>query len=450
MNHRLFLLLLSLTVLPLATACNLGPGDDDDAPGDDDDDVDPIDVSITDLTSGLVESGLPVVVSGGVITTPFLTSHNEEDTEAQFWIQDGSGPGTGMLVFTYRDIIESIEDSVGVGDVVTISGTYEVPFGSFGEVRLTVASDLQVTGTRELPEAHVVDAVEIAAGFGDASLEGIILAVEHLTVDEDGGWDNYFDWTTTQGVLINSDFYYADVLEGYEVDRLTGVFAESFGDKMIHPRWASDVEYIHPGCDASSADNIVALNCGGIEEDGDVSATLVVTSPAPFYGDAFFAQSLDASEYGGIQVYGIGDITVPAIGTVVTVSGEYEEYKGQSEIIVFSADDITVDDGTPTVEIVPTSVDSACDLGEAHEGRIVAVASVAVTQDSDGANYGYYEVEGCPHIRVDGTFFTSNEDFQSATGGPGTITNLTGIVIDEYDTFAIAPRDTNDWDSWAE
>jgi hypothetical protein len=73
-----------------------------------------------------------------------------------------------------------------------------------------------------------------------------------------------------------------------------------------------------------------------------------------------------------------------------------------------------------------------------------------VTQDGDGESFGYYSAEGCHLIQINATFFESAEAFQTATGGPGTITNLTGVVTDKYDVYTISPRGETDWDSWVQ
>jgi hypothetical protein len=226
------------------------------------------------------------------------------------------------------------------------------------------------------------------------------------------------------------------------------VLAKSFGNMVVFPRWADDMQFMHPGCEGAGSGSVVALNCGATAIDDDVTATLVVTSPEPFFGGAFFAQTTDGGDYTGVQVYGAGDFSQPDVGDIVTVTGEYEEYNGQSEIVIFGNDDITVD--STGANATPLSVTDPCTLGETHEGRLVTVPTLTVNQDSDGANYGYYSVEGCPLIQVNATFFSDTDAFAAATGGPGTVTNLTGVVIDKYDVYAIAPRGESDWDSWVQ
>ena len=448
MTYRTLLLLLALVALPLTSACNLGPGgdDDDDTSDDDDDDnLDPVEVTIADLYNDVVAPGLPVVLSGVVVTTPFKVPFNEDDTESYFWVQDGSGPGTGMTIFTYRDVVEALDGSVVPGDILTISGTFDIFDGTY-EVKLFDAADVEVTGNTDVPAAHPIEEADIANGFGSADLNGVLVTLSNAVVSEAPGYDNYFEWTTEGGAMVDGDWLIPDVNAGYSVDSLTGVLAKSFGNMMVFPRYDSDISFVHPGCDTQGDNDVFNLNCGYVDLDDDVSATLLVTSPEPFFGGSFWGQLVDGGDYSAVQVYGVGDFTQPAVGDIVTVSGEYEEYRGQSEIVIFGEDDISVDSSSN--DVTPLEVIDPCTISEAHEGQIVTVPSLVVTQDSDGQSFGYYSAEGCPLIQVNATFFDSNEAFLKATPGPGTITNLTGIVTDKYDVFTISPRGASDWDSW--
>jgi hypothetical protein len=184
-----------------------------------------------------------------------------------------------------------------------------------------------------------------------------------------------------------------------------------------------------------------------VDEDSDVNLTgLVVVSPEPWYGNSFYVSDPDGDLFGGAVVYSFDDITIPAIGAVVDVQGEYEEYRGNSEVIVFEAADIT--DTGDTVDLAPIALATACDISEAYEGMLVTVPTVAVLQSSDGSNYGFYEIEDCQNFQIGSDFFGSDDFGTMTPGGAGTITNLIGVVIDEWDVYSIHPRDAYDWDSW--
>jgi len=415
---------------------DVGP-DDDDTSDDDDDTTDPL--SISDLTGGAVGPG-DVVTVDAVVTTPYW--YDEDDDEALFWIQDDAGPGNGIQVFTDPDIV--LELDLAPGDAVTVSGQFDDPFG-FPFVAVSSADDVVATGQAPIPAPHPVSAFELADGFADADLYGVLVELEDLTVSVAGGWDTWLEWEADD-VLFDSLFHYADVMPGYTVDSVVGVVHLDYGNAKVHPRWGDDVAFTHPGCSSASGD-LQDVNCGGVSEGSTVGLEdLAVISPAPWFGDAFYVSDIDGDLFGGALVYSPSSLTPPPVGTVVSVDGEYAEYRGNTEIIIWDAADV-LEVGGP-VAVAPIPLTDACDIAEAHEGMLVTVPTVAVTQSADGETYGWYEIAACPDKQVGSDFFGSADFATSTPGGAGTITGLTGVVIDEFDVYGIHPRDTSDWDSW--
>jgi hypothetical protein len=458
MRHLFFLLLLAL---PLS-ACNLGPGsgsDDDDSADDDDDATSgAVETTISAITAGDIETETAVIVTG-VVTTRWF--NDEGDNEAGFWIQDGSGPGTGMLVFSFFDVSTDavMQDLFEPGDAVSVEGIYRKPF-DFGEIVIDDPSDVTKTGEGVMPDAHVVDAADIASGFADDDLIGVLVAIEDVTVDTSPGWNNYFEWMADD-VIIDAPLFtaeadgrsnawtYPDVFEGYLLDRVTGVLHKDFGDAKLFTRWLSDVDFKHPGCDASwtGTDNLPAVRCNATPGTEVDISDLVVVSGEPRVSNAFFVQDPTADAFAGIEVFSFNEIAIPDVGTTVDVSGEYSVFNGQAELVVQGDSDIAQH---ASVAATPLAVADACTLGDLHEGMLVSIASVEVdAQDADGTEFGYHMITGCPLIRVGGFFFDESSDFADATGGAaGEVVNLVGIVTDNYNNYAINPRSSDDWDSW--
>ncbi|MCP4870865.1 MAG: hypothetical protein GY898_19350 [Proteobacteria bacterium] len=445
MNLRLLMLLLLAT---LVAGCNFGPGgggDDDDATGDDDDTTggEPVETTIAELNAGDVANGTLVTVSG-VITTPY--DEDEDDNEARFWIQDGSGPGTGMQIFTFPDVVAELDDSnIAEGDEVEVTGLFDAPF-DFNEIRVTSTLNVTKTGTGTMPAPHPVSAEDIEGGFAPNDLVGVLVELTDVTVDVAGGWDNYWEWEA-EGAIVDSLFYYADVVPGGTVDSLVGLLFLDFGNAVVAPRWSGDVDFTYAGCDTAADSDVRDINCREVEEeDGVTLEGLIVISPAPWFSDSsFYAVDPAGDFFAGLLVNTNSEDPAPAIGTEVDVEGDYEEYRGQTQVFAFG-DDISVgDDGN---DVTPMEVTDACAVGEAHEGMLVTIPSVAVTQDSDGADFGYYTITGCDNVVVGGEFWGDFDEFNSDTGGEGTITDLVGVVNDELDTYAINPRTDSDWASW--
>jgi len=445
-NLRLLTLLLAASLL---AGCNFGPDrddDDDDATGDDDDTVgnDPVSTTISALNADEHPAGTLVTVTG-VITTPF--DSDVDDNEAKFWIQDGSGPGTGIQIFTFPDVVDALDEAdVWAGDEVEVTGVFDAPF-DFNELRVTSVNNIISNGAGSMPDAHPVAAGDIEGGFAPADLIGVLVELTDVTAESAGGHDNYWEWEA-DGAIIDSLFYYVDVVEGSVVDSLTGVLFMDFGNAVVAPRFHYDVDFTYEGCDTAAASGLQEINCREVDEDDDVDVEgLVVVSGSPWFSDAsFYAIDPAGDLFAGVLVSSFGDNDPPEIGAIIDVVGEYEEYRGQSEIIVFDDDDI--DDTGEVAVVTPIVLVDACDVTEAHEGMLVSIASVEVTRDSDGVEFGYYSIVGCTDVQIGAEFYDSREDFTDETGGEGTITDLVGVVNDELNIYAINPRSDADWASW--
>jgi hypothetical protein len=450
---RLLSLLLGLSLLP-ALGCNFGPsgnGDDDDSVGDDDDATggDPMVVTIADIHAGNVEPETFITIEGAVVTTPMR--FDEDDNEGDFFIADpDGGPNSGLYIFTFYDVVDTLDgdDAAQPGDVINITGTYlEVFDYALPELRLTNAGNVDVVGSTSLPAPHLVDAADISGGFADPELWGAIVEVQDLEVDEAATWDNFYEFRADD-IIVADDYYWVDVEEGYTIERLAGVLHPNFGDATLFPRWHDDADFTYPGCDSSwGADTVQGARCRVVDEDTEVTIeNLVVTSPAPFFGDAFYVQDLDATgNYAGIQLFAIfDDLEIPAIGTELHFTGEVENFRGASELILFSSDDLELTGNNRSDEIVPLEIADPCDLGEEHEGMLVSIPTLTV----GALDFNTYPVTGCPLIGVSSLFWDDVTAWEADAGGAGTITNLVGIVSERYEELSINPRSVDDWDTW--
>ncbi|MBN95328.1 MAG: hypothetical protein CL928_14885 [Deltaproteobacteria bacterium] len=457
-------LTLLLGLLVLFVGCNLAPqdndtmsGDDDDGDGtdsgDDDDSIgpDPVTTTIAQLMAGEVTVESPVIVEDVTVTTP-LWIGDEEDNEAYFWVQDGAGPGTGIVVFTYFDVASELESVLSADSIVTVSGTFRQPFGDFYEISIDSVDDVQITGQGSAPEPQVLQAADIANGLADPQLIGTLVQIENATVTEGPSYASYYEWEA-DGVFVDDFFHYADVRADYTVHSVSGVLHQSYGDATILPRWARDVDFDYPGCldEWTGSDNLPAINCQSVDLGAPVTVSdLVVASADTRYsGTSLFVVDPTALAYGGIAVYSAEDLaSIPAVGTSVTLSGAYNEYRGNSQIVIQGDAGITVGDAGAA----PTAIEvtDPCTLNESHEGMVVQVPSLSVVAQSEHASSnGYFEVADCSQIRVGSDLFESSDAFNSASGGAGTIEGLRGVVAGYYNVLTINPADESSWTSWS-
>ena len=87
-----------------------------------------------------------------------------------------------------------------------------------------------------------------------------------------------------------------------------------------------------------------------------------------------FIQDPAASEYGGVVVYFNGGGLSPAVGDVVTVQGEVDEYYDLTEIVLQSAADLTV---TGNASATAVSLNAAASDWEIYD---ICMLSLLVSQ----------------------------------------------------------------------
>jgi len=311
-----------------------------------------------------------------------------------------------------------------------------------------------VTGSEDIPAAASVSGSDIANGIADPSLIGTLVSIQGAIVTSGPSYESYYQWEAG-GAIVDDYFYYADVQDNYLLTSLSGVLHLNYGDATVFPRWAGDVLYTYPGCDTAwtGNDNLQSLNCRTVAEDSAASASgLVVVSGETWFGDAFYAVDPSVTGFGGVLIYSNeDDTTIPAIGSIIDVSNAtYVEYRGNTELVVDSAADVTTTGTHSDPSSLAVAVLDPCSISEAHEGMLVSIPSVTVVaQDSNCESWGYYEISGCSDVHVGSELFANADAFNSASGGAGSITGLVGVVSARYNVWTINPRDQYDWTTWA-
>ena len=193
----------------------------------------------------------------------------------------------------------------------------------------------------------------------------------------------------------------------------------------------------------------------GVTPDSTVTLSgVIVTSPTLIDsedgGGTVFVEEPEGGPWSGIILYFYSDVMLEvtlARGDVVTVTGQYQEFFGLSEVVVSAAADIevtgTADVPAPAV-VAPETVNTTGAAAESYESVLISVEDVTVTNPDMG--YGQFQVTG--ELLVADTFFVEG-------GGPstGNITVENGDTFDAiqgilefgYEEFKISPRDADDY-----
>jgi len=185
-------------------------------------------------TTGGAGNGAPKLL-GEIVTVEGVISAERWAFDGRYFIQDGSGPWSGVMV--YGDW--SRENAYG--DTVRLTATVAEYNGL---TELTNVTAYEVLGTGGSVEPTLVTTGEIGTGGANAeAYEGVLVQVTDVEItNPDLG---YGEWGVDDGsgqcrVDDMADYYF--IQANYDsVRSITGVLDYSFGDTKIWPRLAWDI-----------------------------------------------------------------------------------------------------------------------------------------------------------------------------------------------------------------
>jgi len=178
--------------------------------------------------SPLLDSLVTVV---GVVSAESWAYYNQRT----YYIQDGSGPWSGVMVYEYGGRGTVYGDSVRITAIVT---EYN------GMTELTDVTEYEVLATGATVEPTLVTTGEIGTeGAYAEAYEGVLVQVVHVDItDDDLG---YGEWEVDDGSgpcrIDDETDYYFTVANYDSVRSITGNLNYAYGDTKIEPRLALDV-----------------------------------------------------------------------------------------------------------------------------------------------------------------------------------------------------------------
>ncbi len=172
----------------------------------------------------------------------------------------------------------------------------------------------------------------------------------------------------------------------------------------------------------------------------EVTGAVVIALVSDGNGHGFWIRDPDVEEWGAIQVFTY-DVLDVVPGDVVTVSGTYIEYYGNSELVDPSW---IITDSMSLPDPIPVDAEEVATLGsraEALESQVVEVdGPLTVTDANPDAPDDYDEFAVSGDLRVDDYAW----NFPYDPEGGETVTTLRGVLIYAFSNFKVAPLGEED------
>ncbi len=418
-----------------------GPGTDTTPMGDE--------VTIPMIRQGMVAPDTVVTVKDAIVTAP-VRVYGGEDQYAQYYIGDpAGGEWSGIYLFTFSDLGLQLN----VGDQVTVTATYE-EYNGVSQLSVNSLESVSVTGTATPPAPVVVPAATLAGDATGEPYESVVVRVENVEVTDDSqGFGNY---VLSDGLTLNNQYLFAageqfQPVNGDTFGALIGPLARNTYDPpffYIAPRtWDDVIDWDSGGNPTTTTDTdttgpsedatVYQVQMGDVPEGNTVTIkNVVVSSPLTFAGNNMYVQEQDGGAWSGINVFLPNGAPALAVGDVVDITGTYEEFFDNSQIVVQDMADIVPTGGTAPV--VPEVLTPADCLLEDWEGVLATVENVTVTVEGMEM-YWEWEVDG---LTMDKQFI-ANDDWPKPTVGT-TYSSLTGPLRFAFEKRRMSPRDLND------
>lgn len=306
-----------------------------------------------------------VVTTSGIVSA--VRPGGGNNNPQGFYIQDGTGPWSGVFVFNSTF-------SVSEGDSVELTGTVKE---FFGQTEIDLVTDLTV-----LSSDNSVQFTNVSTNQANTEpYEGVVVRVTNATCTNANAGFGQFEVDDNSGpCLVDDDIYeYPNPTLGV-VYSVTGPVRYSFSEFKIEPRRADDVEV------GASVDyplyeiqEVTTIDNNGVLDSLGVQAKLVGT----VLGVNLRSGGLEFTIHdgtGGIGVFAPAGANTFGYtvteGDLIEVQGEITQFRGLAQIAFLQSLSQT---GTGTLPI-PTVVTS---LGEFTESELVKFENVSLADPSE-------------------------------------------------------------------
>jgi hypothetical protein len=186
--------------------------------------VPPTAATIAEIQESTAPDGASPLVGTVVATQGTVSALNGT---SGFFLQDGTGPWTGIYVF-------NAPGTLAIGDAITLTGTV-AEFN--GQTQLTGLSSLNVVSS-----GNALPATLISTAAGNTEpYESVLAVVAPATCTAQGSFGQY-TVNDGGGTLLVDDVIYAHPFVVGTTYSITGVVQYAFNEWRMLPRFAADVE----------------------------------------------------------------------------------------------------------------------------------------------------------------------------------------------------------------
>ena len=366
-------------------------------------------VTIVEIQETSDPEGNSPLLGEVVTTTGIVTAHYGNG----FWIQDGTGPWTGVFV-------RQTDPQAVRGDEVTVTGTVQE---NFGLTRLGNPTEVTINSSgNDLPEPSTISTFDA----GTEPYEGVLIEVLNVTCfDNDLGFGEWAIDDGTGAYRADDELYNAgpEMFAGYD---LVGISHYSFDDFKLLPRDADDVTLNADADMLGLGFATIQQNVG--EADGSTTVTVVIYNPD------VTATSVDVVATGGDAIngthYNLEDpftVTFPA-GEGDPISFDFDiiddEEPNENRTIILELQNATNNAALGASVMTITIQDDDTEI-EVTDIGIVAEVDADGVAIHNGEEYTVGGVVYGVNMNGNGLSFTMRDH----TGGIGVYSN---VVVDGY------------------
>ena len=340
-----------------------------------------------------------------------------------YWIQDGTGPWSG--IFVYDNV-----NTPTIGDSITIEGSVDENFGATQIDMIT--SYVVEPAPSIIPAPTSVNTVDVQT---QEEWEGVLLNITNATCTNInagfGMWVVNNGSNTTDTLLVDDDIYsYSPTLN--TIYGITGIGHYSFGDYKILPRDINDIVGAVPPPAVSIYDIQYTTDPNGDSpENGNVVTTSGIVTGITG-GGQFFIQDGDGL-WNGLYIFENG--TNVARGDMVEVTGTIDEFNGLTEMVsVTNVTIISSGNAEPNIYDLPSNAGFNT---EAVEGVLIFAEGECI-DNTEG--FGLWTINDLTNnVKMDDDIFA-----YANTSVIGNYYEVTGIGHYSFSEYKLLPRDIDD------